>query len=113
MRIWIVVALIAGLTACVSRPEADSVSATVEEVNTGRTIAENKCSACHAIGATGSSPFREAPPFRLLSDRYPIRDLEEALAEGIVTGHPAMPVWIFEPTEISDLLGYIESVQPR
>ncbi len=55
--------------------------------------------------------MRAAPPFRFLSERYPIRSLEEALTEGVVTGHPAMPEWIFEPAEIRGILGYIESIQ--
>ena len=38
-----------------------------------------------------------APPFRLLPQRYPVEHLAEALAEGIVTGHPAMPQFKFHP----------------
>lgn len=113
MRAFVLAAPIVMLMACVSHPEAGHADATVAEVSSGRMLAENNCAACHAVGATGNSPFREAPPFRILSERYPIRGLEEALAEGIVTGHPAMPEWIFEPDDINDLLGYIESVQSR
>ena len=46
---------------------------------------------CHSIGRTGDSPLDLAPPFRTLHKRYPIDDLQESLAEGIVTGHPTMP----------------------
>ena len=35
-----------------------------------------------------------APPFRDLPKRYPVENLAEALAEGIVTGHPARPRFI-------------------
>jgi hypothetical protein len=48
-----------------------------------------------------------APPFRDLSKRYPIEALGEALAKGIVVGHPAMPRFTFEPREIDALLAYI------
>jgi hypothetical protein len=45
-------------------------------------------------------PMGLAPPFGDLSKRYPIENLAEAFAEGIVTGHPAMPRFTFEPREI-------------
>jgi hypothetical protein len=51
-----------------------------------------------------------APPFRDLTKRYPVDNLAEALAEGIVTGHPAMPHFTFEPREIDALLRYISSL---
>ena len=57
----------------------------------GEVIAQKNCARCHAIGEAGASPMGLAPQFRDLSKRYPIETLEEALAEGIVVGHPAMP----------------------
>lgn len=53
-----------------------------------------------------------APPLRELSQRYPIETLAEALAEGIVVGHPAMPSFTFHPREIEALLSYIDSLGP-
>lgn len=41
---------------------------------------------------------------------YPVRDLQEAFAEGLVTAHPAMPAFELQPTEIADLIAYLESV---
>jgi mono/diheme cytochrome c family protein len=78
----------------------------------GQTLAEEKCARCHAIGLEGESPLPIAPAFRTLSERYPVEDLEEALAEGIVSGHPAMPEFVFEPEEIAALIAYLKSVQP-
>jgi cytochrome c len=78
----------------------------------GQAIAEKQCARCHAVGLTGTSPMGLAPPFRDLSQRYPIETLAEALAEGIVTGHPAMPHFTFHPREIDALLTYIESLTP-
>jgi mono/diheme cytochrome c family protein len=80
-------------------------------VDRGRAIVEVNCARCHAIGADGTSPFAPAPPFRELGRRYKISDLEEALAEGIVTAHPAMPEFAFEPDEIDAVVAYIKSVQ--
>ncbi len=78
----------------------------------GRAIAEKQCARCHAVGLTGTSPMSLAPSFRDLSQRYPIETLAEALAEGIVTGHPAMPKFTFHPREIDALLTYIDSLTP-
>ena len=33
------------------------------------------------------------------SARYPIEDLAESLAEGIVSGHPDMPIFVFSPQD--------------
>jgi mono/diheme cytochrome c family protein len=76
----------------------------------GRAIAEKNCARCHAVGATGESPLKPAPPFRDLPQRYPVENLAEALAEGIVTGHSAMPEFTFAPDEIDALLTYIGSL---
>jgi len=89
------------------------VHATPAQIESGHVLAAAHCAACHAIGATGKSPIREAPPFRRLSERYAIDDLAESLAEGIVTGHPDMPEWVLEREEITELLGYIDSLQTK
>ena len=77
----------------------------------GRAYAKTHCARCHAIGRTGESPFKPAPPFRTLHLRYPIETLGEALAEGIVTGHPAMPQFELAPPQINDLLSYLKSLE--
>lgn len=51
-----------------------------------------------------------APPFRGLAQRYPVANLQEALAEGLVTAHPAMPEVILEERDIADLIAYLENV---
>lgn len=81
----------------------------------GRAIAKHNCGRCHAIGKTGQSTNPKSPPFRVLSQRYPISSLEEALAEGIMVGHQGleMPHFQFSPTQIDELLAYIESVQAK
>jgi mono/diheme cytochrome c family protein len=77
----------------------------------GRAIAEAECAKCHAIGKSGASPNSAAPPFRTLSSKWPIEDLEEALAEGLSVGHSEMPEFIFEEREIGDLIAFLLSVQ--
>lgn len=78
----------------------------------GKEIAEKKCAICHAIGTTGESPNPKSPPFRNLSQRYPIDSLQEALAEGITVGHEGMemPEFRMEPREIDDFLSFLKSI---
>lgn len=77
----------------------------------GEEIAASLCAACHAISTKDASTHPEAPPLRQLSELYPVRALEEALAEGIMVGHPDMPPFQLEPDAIDALLTYLESIQ--
>jgi cytochrome c len=79
----------------------------------GKVLVEKNCSRCHAIGREGNSPHPEAPPFRTLSSRYPIEDLAESLAEGIVSGHPDMPIFVFGPTDVQAIIDYLNSIQDQ
>jgi cytochrome c len=76
----------------------------------GRALVEANCARCHAIGRDDASPHEKAPPFRDVVEIYPSENLAEALAEGIVSGHPDMPVFRFEPPEIEAFLGYLNSL---
>jgi len=79
----------------------------------GQVLVRENCSRCHAIGTEGDSPHRDAPPFRTLSSKYPVTDLAESLAEGIVSGHPDMPVFVFEPTDVEAIIEYLQSIQDQ
>lgn len=79
----------------------------------GATLAQTRCAACHAIGRTGASPNLTAPTFRRIATQYPVEQLQEALAEGIVTGHGPMPEFTFSPQEIDDLLAYLGRLKRR
>ena len=78
----------------------------------GQRIVEQDCSGCHAIGREGHSPLPKAPLFRELHRRYDVEDLAEALAEGIVAGHPAMPAKPYEPGEVNAIIAYLRSLEP-
>jgi mono/diheme cytochrome c family protein len=106
--------LLGALVGCGSVAAQPSSPATaVNLVAEGRSIAEIRCSSCHAIGETGESRLPDAPPFRTLSERYPVNALEEAFAEGVLVGHPAMPEFRFEPHEIDAIVAYLQTVQTR
>ena len=79
----------------------------------GREIVQRNCAVCHAVGVRGASHNPEAPPFRELHTRYPVEMLAEALAEGILSGHPAMPQFVFPPRQIDDIIAYLNSIQTR
>src|SRR5262249_18246421 len=79
----------------------------------GHALLNQNCSRCHAIGSTGASPHREAPAFRTLGQRYPIETLAEPLAEGLSTGHPDMPDFVFEIEDVRAILAYLESIQDQ
>ena len=106
MRLIAIFPLALVLGACATEPSSSD-----GRLNSGRQIAETHCSSCHAVGVTGESPRPEAPSFRTLSRNYRVSTLEEALAEGISVGHPAMPAFQFQPVEIDSLVGYLESIQ--
>ena len=77
----------------------------------GLTFVKTNCAMCHAIGKYGDSPLPLAPPFRTLHEFYPIDSLQEALAEGIVTGHPSMPQFELEPDQVEDVIAYLNTLE--
>jgi mono/diheme cytochrome c family protein len=114
------VAAVAALTACAPVPQQSAAAAPgaappdrAALIARGRALAETHCTTCHAIGETGESRLPAAPPFRTLAVRYPVNMLQEAFAEGVLVGHPAMPEFRFEPDEIDALVAYLESIQER
>ena len=111
MRSKVVGMAVAGLLAVTAGPAAPA-SAQSSPAARGETMAQKLCARCHAVKREGASPMGLAPPFRELPKRYPVDNLAEALAEGIVTGHPAMPQFTFTPREIEALLTYIASLAP-
>ncbi len=79
----------------------------------GASLAETHCGRCHAIGGDGVSAHGDAPTFRELARRWPPESIAEALAEGIVTGHPDMPPFKFQPREIDQLLDTLRALRRR
>ena len=80
------------------------------QIDAGRHALDTRCSRCHAIGPEGNSPHAHAPPFRDLMRRYPPENLAEALAEGIVSGHPDMPEYVLSPEEIEAVMTYLHTL---
>jgi cytochrome c len=79
----------------------------------GETLVKRHCGGCHATGRTGVSREPAAPPLRELHRRYEPEMLAEALAEGILSGHPAMPSFRFGPNDVGSIILYLNAIQVR
>lgn len=79
----------------------------------GHTLLMENCARCHAIDADGLSAEPKAPPFRDVVKKYDPAALEEALAEGIVTGHEKMPEFAFEPEDVSAIIAYLDTLKTK
>ena len=77
----------------------------------GLTFVRANCAQCHSVDRVSASPLSIAPPFRTIHRKYPVEALEEAFAEGIVTGHPSMPEFRLDPGQISDVITYLKSLE--
>lgn len=106
--------LLAGACAAHGGGEAArSASENAARIAAGRAIAETQCVGCHAIGADGESHNPQAPAFRTLAERYPGSTLDDILSFGLLEGHPAMPDFGFDRTELDAITAYLRSVQER
>jgi len=79
----------------------------------GEALLAAECSRCHATARTDESRHPQAPLFRTLAKRYPIEALEEALGEGLISGHPDMPEFKFESDDVGAIIAYLKSIQER
>ncbi len=106
----------------VTEPQAENLAAFVMSLGTGSKAASDPATQgfnllransarCHAIDEASLSPEPKAPPFRVIVTKYKPEMLEEALAEGIMTGHEEMPVFAFEPDEATAIIAYLETLK--
>jgi len=77
----------------------------------GLVFVQTNCARCHSVDKVSASPLKMAPPFRTLHQRYPVESLEEALGEGIVTGHPTMPEFRLDPGQIADVIAFLKTLE--
>jgi mono/diheme cytochrome c family protein len=85
--------------------------ADAQSVQRGKAFAQANCSRCHSIDRTSRSPRIAAPPFRTLHKRYPVETLEDALGEGLSTGHPRMPEFRLDPGQVGDFIAFLNSLE--
>ncbi|MFH1805329.1 MAG: c-type cytochrome [Pseudomonadota bacterium] len=87
-------------------------------IDQGRTIAQTTCLNCHTEFAGDPAPnpaVPNAPPLASFGQKWPLENLQEALAEGITVGHDAtmMPEFSLAPETIADLLAYLGDLTTR
>jgi mono/diheme cytochrome c family protein len=77
----------------------------------GLRLAMTYCSGCHSIDKVTESPLKAAPAFRTFHNKYPVESLEEALGEGIVTGHPTMPEFRLDADQVNDFIAFLKTLE--
>ncbi len=85
--------------------------AAAEDIARGEALLKRLCAPCHAVGAADVGKHPTAPAFRSLAKQYPIESLEESLAEGISTGHEAMPEFQFDAADVGAIIAYLKHIQ--
>jgi mono/diheme cytochrome c family protein len=73
----------------------------------GKVILQEHCGRCHAIGAAGNSPFKQAPPLRDIYARFAPQELQAELREGMVSRHRAMSQIEFSDEDVDAILAYL------
>ncbi|HAI32103.1 MULTISPECIES: c-type cytochrome [unclassified Thalassospira] len=87
-------------------------------VERGQSIAEQTCLRCHTKFEGDPLPdpnVTNAPALASFGQRWPLENLEEALAEGITVSHESvtMPEFSFTPETIADLLSYMDKLTQK
>jgi len=77
----------------------------------GRALAERMCARCHAVGRSGRSPHIGAPAFRQLDRRVDLDTFLVRLREGLMVGHPDMPMFRFTREDARAFVMYLRSIQ--
>jgi cytochrome c len=88
-----------------------SAEATSPAAQRGLNFVRIHCAQCHATDKVSPSALRDAPPFRTLHLKYPVDNLQEAFAEGIVTGHPSMPQFQLDPGQVNDIITFFKTLE--
>src|SRR5213593_3128316 len=105
---WPILVLSAALSLVTQSAFAQSPAA-----QRGLTFVRVHCAQCHSIDEVSESPLAIAPPFRTLHLKFPIESLRPRLAEGIMATHPTMPQFRLDADQISDVLAFIQTLEPR
>ena len=88
-----------------------SVAQAQDPVRHGRALLKEFCGRCHAIGKSGRSQHRNAPPFRTLGRSFDLDRFARALERGISSGHPDMPGFKFSEDDARAASAYLRTIQ--
>ena len=86
--------------------------ARAEEQRNGKEMLQQLCARCHAVGRTGASPNRQAPPFRSFSEtKLYDSDFLQRLQDGYSSIHRFMPTFRFNREDAKEVVNYMKSMQ--
>ena len=63
--------------------------------------------------APATARARTRRPSARSASAIAIEALEEALAEGLMSGHPDMPEFSFDADDVGAIIAYLQSIQTR
>jgi mono/diheme cytochrome c family protein len=82
------------------------------EQQRGQAMLQRMCSRCHAVGPSGASPNKLAPPFRTFSEnKLYDPDFVQRLQDGYTTVHRFMPTFRFSEDEARAVVYYLRALQ--
>lgn len=82
-----------------------------DKAKAGRDLAEGLCTACHRIGANDRDIERTPPDFGAIADMSSMTEV--SLRVILRTPHGEMPRYQFSPSEMDDLIAYLQSLRSR
>jgi mono/diheme cytochrome c family protein len=82
-----------------------------ELADQGQDLAQRLCASCHAIGRGERSPIPVAPAFRRIEPQVDLEQMVERLQNGLIAGHPEMPVFVLKENEARALVAYMKSLR--
>ncbi|AMJ59671.1 hypothetical protein AXW83_04555 [Bosea sp. PAMC 26642] len=83
----------------------------LDQAKAGRVLAETLCVACHRVGANDRDISRIPPDFGAVADMPSMTEV--SLRVFLRTPHGEMPRYQFSPSEMDDLIAYLQSMRSR
>lgn len=90
---------------------ADAAGQPMASTEQGRILVVRLCAQCHGIDKADRSPHAAAPPLRRFEPRVDLDNLEQRLREGILAGHPDMPMFKLSRQEAHSVVLYLRAIR--
>jgi mono/diheme cytochrome c family protein len=87
-----------------------TIDVDLDQVATGKIIAQRECVSCHAIDLHSSSRNASAPPLREVLAFNDTEFLAYRFIESMRIGHDEMPLFDFDVRSADALIAYIKSI---
>ncbi len=76
-------------------------------IQRGRTFADAKCTACHAVSGRAPGLTARAPAFTIIAGRYTVSSLERELDAIAEVGHYETPALMTSPEDRAAVVAYM------